>query len=161
MTGGGQEFGLRSGTQNVAGIVGFARAIELVSNSRARLRNGQELENKRIIGLKKELWETIQKIFSTAEVNGSLENTLPNILNVYFPGVSSELLLIKLDMEGVAVSSGSACHARSQEPSRVIQNIYGEERARESIRFSLGKYTTEGEIKYVGEVIKRVLENIK
>ncbi len=161
MTGGGQEFGLRSGTQNVAGIVGFARAIELVSHSRARLRNGQELENKRIIGLKKELWETIQKIFSTAEVNGSLENTLPNILNVYFPGVSSELLLIKLDMEGVAVSSGSACHARSQEPSRVIQNIYGEERARESIRFSLGKYTTEGEIKYVGEVIKRVLENIK
>jgi len=154
VTGGEQEFGLRSGTENVAGIVGCAKAVELISNSR-------ELENKRVLGLKKRLWEIVQKIYPTAEVNGSLENTLPNILNIYFPNVSSELLLIKLDMEGVAVSSGSACHARSQEPSRVIQNIWGEKRARESIRFSLGKYTTEDEIKCVWGIIKKVLESIK
>ncbi len=154
LTGGGQEFGLRSGTQNVAGICGFEKAITLVSNSR-------ELENKRILGLKKELWKIIQKIYPRAEINGSLQHTLPNILNVHFPGVSSELFLIKLDMEGVAVSSGSACHARSQKPSQVIATLYGEKRARESIRFSLGKHTTKEEIKYVGETIKKILETIK
>jgi len=153
LTGGGQEFGLRSGTENVAGIAGFARAVKLVSNSR-------ELENKRISGLKKVLWNEIKKIYPKAEVNGSTKNTLPNILNIYFPNISSELLLIKLDMEGVAVSSGSACHARSQEPSRVIQDIWGEKRARESIRFSLGKYTTEEKIQRAGVIIKKVLDKL-
>lgn len=155
ITGGGQEFGLRSGTQNIAGIVGCAKAIELADKNRTK-------ESKRISKLKDELWTSIKKVYPKAEINGSLhENTLPNILNVYFPDISSELFLIKLDMEGIAVSSGSACHARSQEPSRVIRDIWGEKRARESIRFSLGKYTTKEEIKYVGETIKGVLENIK
>ncbi|MEW6616833.1 MAG: cysteine desulfurase family protein [Patescibacteria group bacterium] len=154
ITGGGQEFGLRSGTQNIAGIVGCAKACELADKNRNK-------ETKRIAKLREELWTSIKKVYPKAETNGSLENTLPNILNVYFPDISSELFLIKLDMEGIAVSSGSACHARSQEPSRIIQDIWGETRARESIRFSLGKYTTKEEIEYVGGVLKRVLENIK
>lgn len=188
VTGGGQEFGLRSGTQNIAGIVGCAKAIELADKNRIK-------ESKRILKLKNELWTSIKKIYPKAEINpvrnyrgdknilqklytadnpcckeqsiisnginGSLENTLPNILNVYFPTISSELLLIKLDMEGVAVSSGSACHARSQEPSRVIKGIWGEKRARESIRFSLGKYTTEEEIQRVEIIIKTTIADIE
>jgi len=189
ITGGGQEFRLRSGTQNIAGIVGCAKAVELADKSHIK-------ESKKITKARDELWSSIKKIYPKAEINPvrnycgdknilqklytadnpcckeqsiisnginrSLhEQTLPNILNVYFPDISSELLLIKLDMEGVAVSSGSACHARSQEPSRIIQDIWGEKRARESIRFSFGKYTTKEEIEYVGGVLKRVLENIK
>jgi len=155
LTGGGQEFGFRSGTQNVSGIYGCAKAIELADKNRTK-------ESKRILKLRDELWSSIKKIYPKTEINGSLQKEiLPNILDVYFPNISSELLLIKLDMEGVAVSSGSACHARSQEPSRVVQSIWGEKRARESIRFSFGKYTTEEEIQRVGVIIKRVLENIK
>jgi cysteine desulfurase len=155
LTGGGQEFGLRSGTQNVSGICGFAKAVEFADKNRVK-------ESKRILKLKDELWNLIKEIYPKAKINGSISEALPNILNVHFPGISSELLLIKFDTEGIAVSSGSACAARTTEESHVLRALGGSPaRSRESIRFSLGKYTTENEIQRVGKILEKIFRKIK
>ncbi len=141
--GGGQEFGLRSGTENVPAIVGFAKAVELAAAMR-------EKESKRIAALRDRLWSGIKETFPDAEVNGS-ENAsekLPNFLNVYFPGHAAQDLLTKFDLKGLAASSGSACHSRAMEAPYVIEALgHRKERAKASIRFSLGRPTTEREIK--------------
>ena len=163
VTGGGQEFGLRSGTENVPAIVGFAKAVEYASNSR-------ELEHKRVRELRDYFWQELKKIYPDAKINGieQIANSkeqrvndspfairyLPNILNIYFPGHLAEDLLIKLDMAGIAVSSGSACAVRSAKLSHVLEALgFSEERIRSSIRFSFGRFTTKKEL---DEVIKRM-----
>lgn len=140
--GGGQEFGLRSGTENVPAIVGFGKSVELVVAAR-------DAESKRITGLREQLWQGIKKTFPQAELNNSLtDNSLPNILNVFFPGHEAQDILTKFDLHGLAASSGSACRSRALEASYVILAMgYGEDRARSSIRFSLGRPTTQEEIK--------------
>ena len=159
-TGGNQEFGLRSGTENIPAVVGFAKAVELVSNSR-------ELENKRVAELRDYFWQELKKIYPKAELNGLditrivKSNTnatnpgrLPNNLNVYFPGHSAEDLLIKFDMAGIAVSAGSACSARSAKPSHVLEACgFPKERIKSSLRITLGRPTTKAEIE---EAIKRM-----
>jgi cysteine desulfurase len=170
LSGGGQEYGLRSGTENVPAIVGFAKAVELVSNSR-------ELESKRISGLRDYLWLGIKKIYPEAEINGAIDSRfLPNIMNVYFPGHAAQDLLAKFDLNGLAVSSGSACRSRAMESSYVIEALHGRQatsdkrqgnatssmshvavamsRAKSSIRFSLGRPTTKGEIDAAVKIIK-------
>ena len=156
VTGGGQEFGLRSGTENVPGIVGFAKAVGLVSDSR-------ELENSRIRDLRGYFWRELKRVYPDAETNPSQvalgfalgqnlgqRGSLPNILNVYFPGHKAEDLLVKFDKAGIAVSAGSACQARAARPSHVLRALgLPEERARSSIRFSFGRFTTDFEIKTV------------
>jgi len=138
ITGGGQEFGVRSGTENVPAIVGFAKAAEIIAPSR-------ESENKKIKALTDTLWKKIQKIYPKAELNGAQE--LPNILNIYFPGYQSEELLTKWDLAGLAASSGSACRSRAVTSSYVIEALgHSKERARSSVRFSLGHPTTAGDI---------------
>ncbi len=147
ITGGGQEFGLRSGTENVPAIAGFAKAAELA-------RAAREKESARIAALRDELWDGLRKIFPDAEINGPRGDTerLPNILNVYFPRHAAQDLLTKLDLNGVAASSGSACRSRGMEASYVIEALgYSKARAKESIRFSLGRPTVKEEI---GEVLK-------
>ncbi|MEK7162693.1 MAG: cysteine desulfurase family protein [Patescibacteria group bacterium] len=161
ITGGGQEFGFRSGTENMAAIVGFAKAAEIISSSR-------ELENRRIGKLADYFWKQIKKIYPKAEINGIMNNKsgimdkkinfiiqkIPNILNIYFPGKSAEELLIKLDLAGMAVSSGSACSTRSSKPSHVLKSCgLPENRIKSSLRISLGKFTTKAEI---DEAIKRI-----
>jgi cysteine desulfurase len=140
--GGGQEFGLRSGTENVPAIVGFAKAAEIAVAAR-------EKESKRIGGLTEELWQGIKKVTPDAEINGVVDSNerLPNILNIYFPRRAAQDLLTKFDLAGLAVSSGSACHSRALEASYVIAALgYNIERAKASIRFSLGRLTTKAEI---------------
>ncbi|MBI2623095.1 MAG: cysteine desulfurase [Candidatus Liptonbacteria bacterium] len=167
ITGGGQEFGLRSGTENMPGIVGFGEAVKIA----ARMRAG---EAARVAKLRAMLWQGVKKIFPRAEVNGISSDefrvtskkslatshsplTLPNILNVYFPNHLAEELLVKLDLAGVAVSAGPACGSRAAEPSKVIRALwYSAKRARESIRFSLGRFTTEGEIQKTLHIMKRI-----
>jgi cysteine desulfurase len=181
ITGGHQEFGLRSGTENVPAIVGFGKAVELISNSR-------ELENKRVGELRNYFWKELKKIYPSAAINGcrlsdvscQLSNVScqlsdvscqlsdvscqlsdvrcsPHILNVYFPGFFSQDLLVKLDMAGVAVSSGAACSARSSKPSHVLLALgLPIERVRASLRFSFGKSTKISELKRV----VRILTNI-
>jgi cysteine desulfurase len=153
LSGGGQEFGLRSGTENVPAIVGFAKAIELAVALRAK-------EVKRVNALKDALWKGIKKISPAVEINGVAsqtrdEKSLPNMLNVYFPGASAQDLLTKLDLKGLAVSSGSACRSRAMESSYVIEALgHSKERAKSSIRFSLGRPTTAGEIKAALKLVK-------
>jgi cysteine desulfurase len=140
-TGGGQEFGLRSGTENVPSIVGFAAAMELAVLVR-------EQEKERIAELRGLLWNGIKKIVPSGEINGSITTKYsPHILNVYFPGHEAQDLLVKFDRAGIAISTGSACRSRATEPSYVIQALgFSKERPTSSVRFSFGRQTTKSEI---------------
>jgi cysteine desulfurase len=153
ISGGGQEFGLRSGTENVPSIVGFAKAVELTTVLRDK-------ESGRLAELRDHLSAEIKRIFPKAEINGPENDAekLPNILNVYFPGLAAQDLLTKFDLAGLAVSSGSACRSRAPEYSYVIEELgYSKERAKSSIRFSLGRPTAEDEITRALEIIKASL----
>jgi cysteine desulfurase len=160
LTGGGQEFGLRSGTENIPAIVGFAKAVELLVNL-------NKLTSKDIANLRNELWCGIKKICPKAEINGvspaeapSAKRLapLPNILNVYFPGREAQDLLTKFDLHGLAVSSGSACRARASLSSYVIEAMgYPKERSRSSVRFSLGRPTTKEEITQTLRIMKGII----
>jgi len=159
ITGGGQEWGLRSGTENVASIVGFGKAAELVLGIRNQ-------ESGRIKKLTDYLWAGIKKIYPKAILNGSAlltssgseKNRLPNNLNVYFPGKKAEELLIALDLDGVAVSAGAACSARSLEPSYVLEAMgFSHERCNGSLRFTLGRPTTKAEIEKTLKILKNIL----
>ncbi|MBI5147622.1 MAG: cysteine desulfurase [Parcubacteria group bacterium] len=167
ITGGLQEFGLRGGTVNIAGAVAFAKAAELAAGRRSG-------EGKRIGELRERFWRGIKKIFSRAEMNGVSFGSpradsarpafggagspraaaLPNILNVYFPGRRAQELLVEMDLAGVAVSAGSACSAYAAKPSHVVAALgFKDGRASESLRFSFGSPTDEGEI---NEALKRI-----
>ena len=147
ITGGGQEFGLRSGTENVPLIVGFAKAVELAVKNR-------EQESKRIKNLRDYFWRGLKKIVPKAAINGSLINRLPNNLNVFLPGYSAEDLLVRFDLAGIAVSSGSACSARSTKLSYVLTAIgCNEKRIKQSLRFTLGKFTGKSQL---DEALKRI-----
>jgi cysteine desulfurase len=153
VTGGGQEFGMRSGTENVPLVVGFAEAVRLLAKSRER-------DSERIAKLRDFLWRGIKKVFPKAELNGpaSGSSRLPNILNVCFTGHRSEDLLVKFDLAGLAVSAGSACRGRANRPSHVISALgYPRERALGSIRFSLGRPTTKKEVDAALKIIKMSL----
>ncbi len=151
--GGGQEFGLRSGTENVPSIVGFAKAVGLAASVRKE-------QSERIEKLRDRLWKGLKDIFPDAERNGSSErgDAIPNILNIYFPGHAAQDLLTKLDLKGIAASSGSACRSRAPEASYVIQALgYAKERATSSIRLSIGRPTTEREIEETLTIMRSVL----
>lgn len=161
ISGGGQEFGLRSGTENVANIAGLAKAVELVFKNR-------EARFRRIINLRNKLLNYIIKdnkginAFKSINLNGSLNNRLPNNLNIRFPNISNEILLVALDQAGVAVSAGSACSSRSMIASHVLAAIgLNHKEAKESIRITLGKYNTEKEINMAGEIINKIFKGLK
>lgn len=144
--GGGQEKGLRSGTENVPGIVGLATALSLAQKEREQeAKREQALRDKLIDGLQKALSETI--------LNGDLKTRLPNNANISFLGIEGESLLLELDKAGICVSTGSACSSHSLEPSHVIMAVHRGDKephafAHSSIRFSLGRFTTDEEIDY-------------
>lgn len=153
ISGGGEEFNFRSGTENVPLIVGFAKAVELVDKVRHR-------EVKRLGKLRDYFWESLKNLYSPAEINGTtMGDRLPNILNVYFPEHLAEDLLVKFDLAGLAVSAGSACSSRSAQPAYVVQAIgYSRERAKRSLRFSFGRPTTRGEIDRALAIIKNIIK---
>ncbi|MBI2010840.1 MAG: cysteine desulfurase [Candidatus Colwellbacteria bacterium] len=152
ITGGLQESGFRSGTENVPAIAGMARAVELIARNR-------DSEAKRIRELRDYLWSELKKMKPEIEMNGSGEQRLPNNLSIYFPGQDDETLLIKLDEAGIAVSIGSACSVKALRPSYVIEALGLEpDRAKSSIRFTLGRPTTKEEIDTVISRIKIKLE---
>jgi cysteine desulfurase len=143
LLGGGQERGLRGGTENVPGIVGLGAACELALGELPR-RVGEWTR------LRDRLWEGIAAKVPRALRNGSALHALPNTLNVAFEGAPGDLLLQALDLEGVAVSSGAACASGSIEPSRALLAYgLGAERARASLRFSVGHGVDEGQIDHV------------
>ena len=146
--GGGHERGMRSGTLNVPGIVGFGKACELC---------GQELESEaaRLIALRTRLYEGLTTRLEEVHLNGHPTQRLPGNLNLSFAYVEGESFLMGLNQE-VALSSGSACTSATLEPSHVLKALgIGEELAHASIRFGLGRFNTEEEVDYV---IERVVE---
>jgi len=146
--GGGHERGMRSGTLNVPGIVGFGKACELC---------GQELESEaaRLIALRTRLYEGLTTRLEEVHLNGHPTQRLPGNLSLSFAYVEGESFLMGLNQE-VALSSGSACTSATLEPSHVLKALgIGEELAHASIRFGLGRFNTEEEVDYV---IERVVE---
>jgi len=145
MDGGGHERGMRSGTLNVPSIVGFGRAADIM-----RL-EGKE-EGVRLLALRERLRKYIQSHLEEVYVNGSLEHRLPGNLNISFNFVEGEGLMMAI--KDVAVSSGSACTSASLEPSYVLRAMgLGDELAHSSIRFGLGRFNTEEEVDFVGELM--------
>ncbi len=155
ISGGGQEFGLRSGTENVANIVGLAKAVELAFKNR-------EARSRHILNLRNKMLEFIIKDNKNFKINGSTSNRLPNNLNLRFPGISNETLLVALDQAGVAISAGSACSSRALGISHVLTALgLSKKQAKESIRITLGKDTGDKEIKKAAEIINKTLQSLK
>jgi cysteine desulfurase len=151
--GGGHERGMRSGTLNVASVVGFGKAAEIARQEMAD-------ESARLLRLREKLRKGIMEQLDMVEVNGSLEHRLPGSLNISFAYVEGESVLMGLNKE-TALSSGSACTSATLEPSYVIAALGASaELAHSSIRFSLHRFNTDEEVEYVGqrtiEVIKRL-----
>jgi cysteine desulfurase len=145
MDGGGHERGFRSGTLNVPGIVGFGKAAELAIAER-------ETEAARLLALRERLRKGILAQLDLVTLNGSLEHRLPGNLNLSFAYVEGEALMMAI--KDVAVSSGSACTSASLEPSYVLRAMgVSEDLAHSSIRFGLGRFTTEEEIDHVTRLV--------
>ena len=151
--GGGHERGLRSGTLNVPGIVGFGKACELCGLE-------MEAEGERVGRLRDRLWEGLGARLDGLSINGSREHRLPRNLNASFDGVDGEALL--LGMDDIAVSSGSACTTDTPEPSHVLRAMGVKPAlAHASLRFGLGRFTTEEEIDYAVDKVARVVERLR
>lgn len=164
--GGGQERNLRSGTENVPGIVGFGKALELANKERVA-------EIKRLAALQKFFFSELLRRIPKVHVNGpdidkiilnANRSTpdlkrLPNNINVSFPGVDGEALVLYLDAKDIAAATGSACASQSSDPSHVLQAIGVSPTAiRGSIRFTLGKYTTKAEMKLVLAILPGLID---
>jgi len=150
--GGGQQRNLRSGTLNVPGIIGLGKACEIAK----REMKNDEL---RIVKLRDLLERELLKIEGSF-VNGSVENRIYNTLNICFPGVWSEQLILSLG--NIAVSSGSACSSVTSKPSHVLKALgLSDENALSSIRFSLGRFTTEEEIKLTIEKVTELVFELR
>ena len=147
--GGGHERGMRSGTLNVPGIVGFAKACEIAKAE-------QPTEAQRLTALRERLWKGFSSSLDFVSINGSMQHRLPGNLNVSFSFVEGDALMREL--QGIALSTGSACSSDSLEPSYVLSALgLGEEVAHSSLRFGLGRFTTEKE---VDEAIERVTKAV-
>jgi cysteine desulfurase len=153
--GGHQERERRAGTESVASIVAFGAAARLaVEEMDARMERVRSLRDR----FEAELAERVEEIV----FNGDRKARLPHLSNVSFRYIEGEGLLINLDLQGVAVSTGSACSSGSLEPSPVIRALgLSDELARGSIRFSLGKETSEEDMDYVLEVLPRAVNNLR
>jgi len=155
--GGGHEKGLRSGTENVAGIVGLGAAIKEAGSPKT------EVNSVRVRQLRDKIIKKISKLIPDAQLNGSLEKRLPNNVNFGFEGIEGEALLMALDQKGFAVSTGSACSSHPLESSHVLLAMaIPEEKSHSSLRISLGKFNTDKEIerflKFLPQVVGRLRE---
>jgi len=152
--GGGQEAGLRSGTQPVPLIVGLARAFKMSEDKKKK-------ESERLTKIRDYFISTVVKKIEGAKLNGDAKLRLPNNANIYFPGVSGEQLVIELDVRGIAASTGSACSSREEAPSHVLRAMYNDKkRADSSVRFTFGRDTVKKDIddtiKILGSIINRI-----
>jgi len=154
-TGGRHEFGLRAGTENVAAIVGLAEAVVLVCDA-------VENEANRLEKLRSRLEDGIVQRLSSVRLNGSAARRVPNTSNFSFRGVDGESIVIALDIEGICVSTGSACSTGDPEPSHVLlaMGLSGRD-AQGAIRVSLGKDTTETDIDVTVEKIAQVVGRLR
>ncbi|MBI5492516.1 MAG: cysteine desulfurase NifS [Deltaproteobacteria bacterium] len=153
--GGHHERNRRGGTENVAGIVGFGKACDIALKDMDR-------EITHLKALRERLEKGIAEKIPHIKVNGHLEKRLPNTANISFEFVEGESLLLNLDMKGIAASSGSACTSGSLEPSHVLLAMsLSHELSHGSVRFSLGKSNTAGEIDYLIEIMPPIVERMR
>ncbi len=151
--GGGHERGMRSGTLNVPAIVGFGKAAEICKAE-------MQSEGMRVLKLRERLRERIMSRLDLVSINGSTEHHLPGNLNLSFSYVEGEGLMMAI--KDVAVSSGSACTSASLEPSYVLRACgVDEEHAHSSIRFGLGRFTTEEEVDYVADLVVEKVKRLR
>lgn len=151
ITGGGQEWGLRSGTENVAGDIGLAAALREAASLRPD-------ETKRLRALQQEFFQKITEKFPQARLNGSLKHRLPNNIHVTFPGTDNETVIMQLDEAGIMAAAGSACSASSDEPSHVLKALgLSDDEARSSLRFTMGRSTTQSDIAQTLAALQRIL----
>ncbi|AKX86296.1 cysteine desulfurase [Enterococcus durans] len=150
LLGGEQEEKRRAGTENLAGIWGMAKAAELLTVEE------REARSEKYAGFQQMILEELEKQGIDVQVNGDLENKLPHVLNLRLPGVVNDLLLMKLDLNGIAISTGSACTAGNIEPSHVLEAMYGKDTPilKESIRISFGYGNTKEDIqKFIQQLV--------
>ena len=153
--GGGQENGLRSGTENIPGIVGMGKAAELA------LKN-MNSESKRLTQLREKLIKTVLEKIQHSFLNGHPTKRLPNNANLRFSYIEGESLILGLDMYGIQVSSGSACTSKTLEPSHALLAIgLAHEEAHGSLVFTLGKQNTEEDVDYVTEILPDVVKRLR
>lgn len=149
--GGGQEDGRRAGTENVAGIVGLATALELAASER-------RTQSQKLSTLRNYFIAELQKI-PGLKINGTGPEQLPHLVNVTVPNLLAEQLVIELDARGIALSTGSACAIASHDESYVIMALgRSKKEAEQSVRFSFDRHTTKMELKYVLKMIKEVIK---
>lgn len=146
--GGGQERGMRSGTENIAGAVGMATALSLVQECRHE-------EGKRLQELQRLFFKLAAETLPGVVVNGSQKTRLPNNMHITIPGTDNERLIFQLDAAGILCAAGSACSADSGEPSHVLRAMgVSDDDARASLRFTMGRHTTEEHVRLAVEKLK-------
>lgn len=153
--GGGQERGYRSGTENLAGIAGFTKALALAQKNRQK-------ETARLAALRDYFFQQILKNIPKSFINGDLKNRLPNNVNISILDIEGEAALLYLDEKGISASTGSACDSSRLEPSHVILalgRLY--EYAHGSLRFTMGRLTVKKEIDYTVRALKEVVEKLR
>jgi cysteine desulfurase len=147
--GGGQEHGLHAGTQNVPGIIGMAKAVELV-------------DYKELAELREYFIAELEQAFPEAKLNGHATERLANNISITLPGVEGEAVVIYLDKAGIAASTGSACTTSQKGPSHVIKALgYNDTLALGTVRFTLGKDSTKEEVDYAVGELKRIVDLLK
>lgn len=154
LQGGSQERGIRPGTENVAYAVGLAAAVEMTARE-------QPSERTRLGALRDLLQQTLQARVADLIVNGENAPRAPHILNVSVRSVEQDALLVSLDMEGIAVSTASACQSGATEPSHVLVAMGRGANDESALRLSLGRTTTEADVAYVGEKLPAIIERIR
>jgi cysteine desulfurase len=149
--GGGQESNMRAGTENVPGIIGLAKALELVQETR-------DIENARLIKLRDKLITSIMNEVNDTKLNGHPTQRLPNNANISFLGIEGEAMLLLLSEYGIYCSTGSACTSRTLDPSHVLVGMnMPYELAHGSLRFTLGKRTTDADIDYLLKTLPPII----
>jgi len=152
MNGGFQESNLRAGVENIPAAIGFAKAVELIT----------EEENKKLKNMRDKLIERIEAEIGDVTLNGSRKDRIPQNANITFHYVEGESITLHLDMRGFAVSTGSACFSKSLEASHVILGIGGDHvRAHGSIRFTFSRYNNDQDVEKIVTAIKEVVENLR
>ena len=147
--GGGQEAGNRSGTENVAGIIGFAKALEIAEKKK-------EKESKRLVEIRDYFIDNLMLRIPNTVLNGPKgEERLPNNINISIPGMDGETMLAYLDVEGIEASTGSACEAKSTQASHVMMAIGRGSLAHSTLRFTLGRTTTKKDADRTVEVLAK------
>jgi cysteine desulfurase len=153
--GGGQERGLRSGTENVAGIAAFGKAVEIAKKE-------MQTENKRLAKLRDRFVDALLEPVPYSFLNGHPTERLPDNVSVRYSFIEGESMLLSLDLEGVYASSGSACTAKTLEPSHVLLAIgLKHEEAHGSLMFTLGKQNTEEDVDYVASLMPGIVKRLR